>query len=178
MRFNLSQLLKESVGAQRVYSFSDTFELIPVTGAGIVKGDIIVTRIDKGVWVSGKIETNVSLECGRCVELCDRELAFEFSEEYLQTVDMENNLELNDQDRLDIEEGKFTLDGDHTLDLAETIRQYAIINIPINPLCRENCSGICGVCGVNLNLNKCFCVDRGDVRWSPLRNFLGVNKDI
>ena len=74
MRFNLSQLLKESVGAQRVYSFSDTFELIPVTGAGIVKGDIIVTRIDKGVWVSGKIETNVSLECGRCVELCDLSL--------------------------------------------------------------------------------------------------------
>ena len=178
MRFNLSQLLKESVGVQRVYSFSDTFELIPESGADVINGDIIATRIDKGVWVSGKIETNVSVECCRCIEFCDRELAFDFSEEYLQTVDMENNLELNQQDKLDIEEGKFTLDGDHTLDLTETIRQYAIINIPINPLCRENCAGLCGICGVNLNINKCFCVDKGDVRWSPLRNFLGVKEDI
>ena len=178
MRFNLSQLLKESIGEQRVYSVSDSFETLPETGTDIVSGDIIVTRIDNGVWVSGKIETNVSLECGRCAELVDREVAFDFSEEYLQTVDIENSLTLSNEDKLDIKEGKFTLDGDHTLDLAETIRQYAIINIPINPLCCENCAGLCSLCGVNLNLDKCRCSDNGDIRWSSLRNFLSVNKDI
>jgi|TARA_B110000263_G_C15273514_1_gene494691 uncharacterized protein len=178
MRFNLSQLLKESVGARRVYSVSDSFEPIPETGTKKVEGDLNVTRIHKGVWVSGKLEINIAIECGRCTELSDKKLAFDFNEEYLQTVEIENSISLGIQDKLDIKDGKFTLDSNHTLDLAEAIRQYAIINIPINPLCYESCSGLCSVCGVNLNIDQCECSNHGDVRWSPLKKLLNLNNDV
>jgi uncharacterized protein len=63
----------------------------------------------------------------------------------------------------------FTIDEHHILDLSEAIRQYALVNTPMKPLCKKECAGICPTCGKNLNEGKCDCPkDNIDPRWSKL----------
>ncbi len=52
----------------------------------------------------------------------------------------------------------FTIDEHHILDTSEMIRQYCLLAIPMKPLCRVDCAGLCPDCGANLNENKCQCV--------------------
>jgi uncharacterized protein len=67
-------------------------------------------------------------------------------------------------------EGAFTLDSRHILDLGEAIRQHAITNRPMKPLCRPDCRGLCPTCGANRNQQPCECKEASaDPRWSALR---------
>ncbi len=177
MRFNLSQLLKESVGASRLFVFNDTFKPVSDTGSRLAKGKVKVVRIDRGVWVTGRIETNIVFECGRCAEIVDLIVSLELDEEYVQSVDINTGKAFKVRNSLEIKEGKFTLDSNHTLDLNETIRQYAIISTPMKPLCSENCLGLCFMCGTNLNRGKCDCSVPGDPRWESLRGLLETSRD-
>ena len=54
---------------------------------------------------------------------------------------------------------------DQTLDLAEMVREQFYLALPMRPLCREECKGLCPQCGTNLNQGTCAC----DVRWEDPR---------
>jgi len=54
----------------------------------------------------------------------------------------------------------FTIDEHHILDMSEMIRQYNLLAMPMKPLCRVDCGGLCPECGANLNENKCHCAGR------------------
>ena len=57
------------------------------------------------------------------------------------------------------------------VDLEPLLREQVILAVPFAPLCREDCKGLCPVCGIDLNTGTCTC-DRTpiDPRWSALRN--------
>jgi uncharacterized metal-binding protein YceD (DUF177 family) len=58
------------------------------------------------------------------------------------------------------------------LDIADQIRQTVLLSVPMRILCREDCRGLCGGCGCDLNLEPCRCAEPpSDSRWSALRNF-------
>jgi uncharacterized protein len=62
------------------------------------------------------------------------------------------------------------------LDLEPLIREEMLLAIPINPICRPDCKGLCPVCGENLNESQCSHEDEEvDPRLSVLRTLL--NKD-
>ena len=64
------------------------------------------------------------------------------------------------------------------IDLAEDVRQYAILALPQKMLCREDCAGLCPSCGTNLNRAACDCrTDRVDSRWTGLQPFLKDQKN-
>ena len=172
MRFNVAQLLKEGVGARRWYALEETIDTLPETGTTRVKGEVTVTRIDKGVWVNGAVETNASCACSRCLIQAEYSVHFQLDEEYLPTVDIDTGTTLKVEETQEVREGTFTLDQNHTLDLTEAIRQYVIINLPMKPLCRQTCPGLCPSCGTNLNDRSCDCSAQPDLRWSPLLDLL------
>ncbi|MBA7688765.1 hypothetical protein ES703_97254 [subsurface metagenome] len=67
------------------------------------------------------------------------------------------------------EPGCFTIDEHHILDLTEAIRQYALLAIPMKPLCRGDCAGLCPNCGHNINQGPCDCSPQEtEPRWSEL----------
>lgn len=69
-----------------------------------------------------------------------------------------------------LEEGVVLLGADRRLDLAGPLRGAVLLEIPIKNLCREDCAGICPVCGTNRNLESCDCEpSSGDPRWEALR---------
>jgi len=63
--------------------------------------------------------------------------------------------------------------GTAEIDIAGPVREALILELPLKPLCREECRGLCPVCGVNRNERACDCkVEKTDSRWDGLRNLL------
>lgn len=135
-------------------------------------------RTDKGVLVSCSFTTNTQCECVRCLNPYQQEILIDLEEEYLPVIDIETGgrILLEDQDT-------FVIDDHHILNLGEAVRQYFLLNLPMQPLCREDCIGICPECGVDLNQQECDC-NRSvfDSRWgslvdlkaSPTQSWLGA----
>ncbi len=67
----------------------------------------------------------------------------------------------------------FFIDEAHRLDLEDPMREYALLSIPMLPLCREDCKGLCPQCGANLNDGPCDCdTEQVDDRLAALKHLL------
>jgi len=153
MQINVAQLLKGNIGSVRDY---DVDGVIDITGSGNdspVRGNISLTRTDSSILVKGVVDSEVELTCSRCLNQFNCPLTLNIEEEYFPTTDVNSGASLpspGDPDR-------FTIDERHVLDLTEALRQRALLAIPMKPLCREDCAGLCPSCGRNLNLGPCNC---------------------
>ena len=165
MRINVSQLLKEPVGSVRNYEVSEAVDIAGNGAASMVQGEVSLMRIDQGILVKGTLRTEVALTCGRCLSPFSYPLVLNIEEEYFPTTDVVSGTPLPLPDA----PGSFTIDEHHILDLAEAIRQYALLAIPMKPLCQADCAGLCPDCGHNLNQGACNCLrQETDPHWSAL----------
>jgi len=151
MPINVSQQLRASIGSGRSYEVSETINI--AGGTSMVQGKIGLVRTHRGILVKGTLTTEVEVTCSRCLSLFGCHLALDIEEEYFPTVDVFSGAPLP----LPEEPGCFTIDERHMLDLTEAIRQYVLMAIPMKPLCREDCAGLCPGCGHNLNEGPCNC---------------------
>ena len=152
---NVAQLLKASTGTVRRLEID---ELDPQLAADLnlvssTKGSLRLTRTPAGILVTGGLSHQIESQCSRCLEPFVREQAIELNDEFVPVVDVVTGLPSARPDDPDA----FTLTPDHMLDLGEAIRQFAILDDPLQPLCRIDCRGLCPRCGVNLNLGPCNC---------------------
>jgi uncharacterized protein len=163
MQINVAQLLKEPIGSKREYKVD---EVVNITeGDSRVRGEVGLTRTDRGVLVEGTLNTAVQVSCGRCLAMFNYPLTFKLEEEYYPVIDVVTGSPV----ALPDEPGYFTIDERHSLDLTEAIRQYGLTALPMKPLCREDCAGLCPECGKNLNLGPCGCpTPEVDPRWAKL----------
>lgn len=75
------------------------------------------------------------------------------------------------------DEETYRLDEDD-LDLTELVRDVATLELPLAPLCRIDCAGVCSVCGLDLNFDSCDCDDSvPDPRWAPLAELGSILPD-
>ena len=65
------------------------------------------------------------------------------------------------------DEETYPFTGDE-LDLEPLARDAVLLELPLAPLCSEDCKGLCPQCGANWNVTTCACVAPGDPRWSVL----------
>lgn len=137
---NIAQLLKENVGASRRYILRlDWFALDQDIMARDVEADAKVTRINTGVLVTGHTSGTALIECVRCLEMYEQPFADEFDQEYRPTIDIRSGVPVTQPEP---NEELGVIDDMHQLDLAEPIRQVAIVALPIKPICREECPGL------------------------------------
>ena len=133
---------------------ADKLDLNDDTDKSNFEGDIEIngkiTDVGKLFNIEGTIKYRKFFICDRCLNPSSKDRLIEFDEE----------LEKSD------------LDGD-IVDLTEIIRDTLIVSQPIQNLCKEDCKGLCPVCGKNLNEGECKC-DRfiTDPRLEALKNFL------
>ncbi len=153
MQFNLAQLLMEPIGSTRDYDVNESFTG-PEDGTDRAEGWVRVIRTHQGVLVRAKLETQVRLTCSRCVQKFKYRSVLTMEEESFPTIDPATGRKT---ESLDEDEGEFYLDDQHVLDMSEVVRQYVLTGVPIKPLCREECPGLCPECGTNLNEEKCKC---------------------
>lgn len=169
MQVNVSQLLREAIGATRDYQIN---EVADITGDGkenTVQGECHLLRTQRSILVKCTLNTEMELSCSRCLGQFPQPLIINFEEEYVPTVDVVSGASLPRPE----EASTFTIDEHHVLDLTEAIRQYAVMAIPMKPLCDSACSGLCPVCGQDLNQGSCTCPEQDiDPRWSELNKLL------
>ena len=170
MRINVSQQLKASIGSIRKYEVS---EFVNVAGGkSMVQGEVGLMRTDRSILAKGTLHTEVEVICSRCLSLFSCPLTLNIEEEYFPITDVVSGASLP----LPEEPGSFTIDEQHVIDLTEAIRQYALLAIPMKPLCRGDCAGLCPNCGHNLNQGPCDCSPQEtDPRWSELRKLTLAN---
>ena len=122
-----------------------------------VKTRLRALRIGDMVEVEGVFETAARLACARCLKEFETQLAAEIALTYTRE-SLENRQDLaRDEIELSSEDaGLITFSGDR-IDLREGVQEQVVMAIPVRPLCREHCKGLCPQCGVNLNKGDCGC---------------------
>ena len=111
-----------------------------------VRGRARLHRTQRGVLAQCQVGTSVELECSRCLEPFVQQLQVKFSEEFVP--------EAAESDQA--EDGTFRIDEHQTLDLSEPVRQYLTVALPLAPICRVDCPGLCPACGALLEGHECI----------------------
>ncbi|HOK52985.1 MAG TPA: DUF177 domain-containing protein [Armatimonadota bacterium] len=126
-----------------------------------IVGSINFTNTGNLIVARGKLETEIELECSRCLEKLTIPVNVKIDEQLPIPVFQTAFVEQEDVD----EEEEEPLFRDNVFDLSEYIRQVVLVEVPIQPLCSDTCKGLCPTCGTNLNQGLCNCPV--DVEASP-----------
>ena len=164
---NVSQLLKSPLGTTRKYDVDEQVNIGEETPH--VRGEVTLLKTNRGILVTGRLETDIELTCSRCLSLFRQPVTLEIEEEYFPTIDILTGTAVSVPED---DPGAFTIDQNNIIDLTEAIRQYALLAIPMKPLCREDCAGLCPTCGTNLNVKSCSCPPVVDPRLEKLRGLV------
>lgn len=153
--FNVSQLLKMFTGTVKRVDVDESDDGLreDIGLVSPVTGSLRLMRTPRGILVTGKLHLDIETSCSRCLETFVRPETIEIDEEFLPVVDVNTGVPLEEPEDPDA----FRLTSLHELDLNEAIRQYAILESPLQELCMEDCKGLCSNCGANLNLGPCGC---------------------
>ena len=133
-----------------------------------VRGEL--TKTGPGILFRGKVKGKLRLQCGRCLEPYLKTLELPVGSEWRLIASPSRSSEKGSAFQIeDLETG---LIKEGVLDLSERILEEVILTIPIQPLCRESCLGLCPICGENRNTNPCQCKSKEETGpFSVLINF-------
>ena len=143
-----------------------------------VIAEVLVLPQQDGCLLRGSLKGVVAMPCNRCMEetLVVLNQSFDEFEEYPRQAETEPEGE----DTADIlEECVVRMEGGSPwLDLASLLWEEFSLALPVKPLCKPDCKGLCPECGKNLNEGACGCVlDTGDPRLAALRQLKVKRQD-
>jgi uncharacterized protein len=119
--------------------------------------DFVLESFDGGVMVTGTIGAPWVGVCRRCTAAVEGRLQIWVKERYC---DPPPRGEPEDEEAYPIE--------DEMIDLGPLVHEAILSELPLAPLCREDCLGLCPHCGVDRNEEPCDCVAPPDLRWASL----------
>jgi len=166
LRLNVGFLLGQTIGTSRDFEFDfprirlgEDFSLSDFSGTARF------TRTPQGLFLQAKFQGNEALECVRCLDIADHQLKMDFSELYAF-----NQRSVSESGLLVPESGY--------IDLEPLVREYALLEVPINPLCKPGCKGLCRECGQNLNKKDCGHQQvKANDSFAKLESLLKANSD-
>jgi uncharacterized protein len=140
-------------------------EMIGVPEGADLDLDLRMESVSEGVLVSGTITGPLRGECGRCLTTIDEKLSVTVQELFAY----ENSV--TDETTEEDEIGRL---HDDLLDLEPALRDAVVLALPVNPLCREDCPGLCPECGVRWDeLPAGHTHEQIDPRWAALSKLTG-----
>jgi uncharacterized protein len=152
--------LRDLRGARRVVRRSRLAEALVadvdsrVPAGAEVEADVRLEAFDGGVAASGTVCSRWEGECRRCLCSIDGPLVTEVKEIFRRGGGAD--------------EGTYRMGEDH-VNLREMVLDSLFSALPLLPVCREDCRGICPRCGVDRNVDFCGCAEiEVDLRWSAL----------
>lgn len=142
-RINIGFLINQSIGYSRVLPFE--IDRVDIS-AGItlinVDGSIDLSRMHDGIRVQAAFNGEIDSECGRCLEPFVDTINSEFEELYLFP-------------NVDTSEDEMKIPEDGNIDLEPIFCDYMFMEMPISPVCKPDCKGLCDICGQDLNQAIC-----------------------
>lgn len=117
--------------------------------------------------LSGHLKTSLEVACDRCLEPAGLSIDTDFELIYRPVAAMPQR----DEIEVSGEETKIGFYSGDGLELIDVLKEQILLSLPMSRTCREDCKGICPVCGQNRNLVDCACrLEAGDDRWSGLKD--------
>jgi uncharacterized protein len=103
--------------------------------------------------LSGRLTAELELTCSRCLESFTTPVATDFDLSYVPRAENagEGELEVEEDDL------STAFYADDQIDLGQLIAEQLQLALPMKPLCRDGCRGLCPQCGTNLNSGTCQC---------------------
>ena len=136
-------------------------EMAPLAQNGRLK--LTVDNQESVLYIKGRVRARVALECARCLKAFRKDLEADI--EAIGTLQGHSSL---DEESCDEDILVFT-QSDTSIDLTRLVTEELSTAMPMAAVCSESCAGLCPMCGINLNKEKCSCSTTGiDPRWEPL----------
>jgi uncharacterized metal-binding protein YceD (DUF177 family) len=137
-------------------------ELIGVPEGAEIGLRLRLESVMEGVLVTGEIDVPVEGSCARCLEPIEDTLSLDLQELY--AYEGSTTVETSEEDEVRRVEGDY-------LDLEPLVRDTVVLNLPLAPVCTEDCAGLCVDCGQRLDdLPADHHHEVVDARWAGLAN--------
>ena len=161
LRLNVGFIVAQSVGYSREFPlevprivFPPDLTLTDLTGSALI------TRTNQGILLQVDVHAALELECVRCLNPVIQPLHTNFTELYAFS-------------RRYMTESNLMMPETGIIDLTPILSEYMLLEVPMSPLCRPDCKGLCPVCGANQNETTCQHEDEpGDPRLAALKDLL------
>ena len=116
--------------------------------------------------IRGHLKVRIQSDCDRCLEVAEFPIDSNFDLFYRPA----ERAEYEEEVAIDEGESEIAFYEGAGIDLKDVLREYVLLSLPMQRVCREDCRGICPVCGQNRNLVSCGCeVKPVDDRWAALK---------
>jgi uncharacterized protein len=143
-------------------------EMVSVPKGADIELDLRLEAVMEGVLVSGTAWVPITGECARCLEPISESFDVEFQELFVYP-DTRSGGHAEDDER--------RLEGD-LIDLEPVLRDTVVLDLPLSPLCRDDCPGLCAECGVRLaDAGPDHRHDAVDPRWAALQGVFNDKDD-
>lgn len=123
-----------------------------------------IYRLGEGFSLDARLVYSYMEKCSRCMKEFENTIETGIKVEIVESLS---------EDTLDDEIAEVLIDKEKNIDMTEAIKQAIYLSLPMKPLCKEDCNGLCPKCGKDLNIGDCDC-DREDCdpRFEKLKSLL------
>jgi len=136
-----------------------------------------ITRHEDNVLVDGEAQAPITGECASCLKPVHLTVRTKVGMMLLPTDAKKPKSTKSTKDTEDAEEVELSKDDDGVgeysnklINWGEVVGQHLLVALPIAPRCKEDCKGLCPVCGIDRNTETCACVTKQmDPRWDKLK---------
>ena len=136
-------------------SFDNAIVTIPVGAEIDIDGRL--ESVHEGILVTANVQAQANSECSRCLDPLKLEVDVEFQELFAYSLTDEDDLVISDE----------------TIDLEQVVRDAVVLSLPFQPICSNDCEGLCVDCGVKLNESPQHVHEAPvDPRWNALKNLM------
>lgn len=144
MRINIADAL-QSEGEAFAARYTGPMAPVEYGGESFPFPDGVVVEAEyrfdgEGVTVTGNFAASIPAECARCLKDLMHPISLRFAEYYSRKP----------------EEGMYAFEGEE-IDLDQMLGDNMVLNLPMRFLCRQDCKGLCPVCGKDVNEGACGC---------------------
>ncbi|HSK56962.1 MAG TPA: DUF177 domain-containing protein [Jiangellales bacterium] len=133
-----------------------------------VELDLRLEAVVEGVLVSGTARAAVAGECVRCLDPVRGEVVVDLQELYGYPDRAPEDHDGSEADDVDLRV------EDERIDLEPALRDAVVLALPLAPVCRDDCPGLCPECGTRLADDAAHSHDTTDPRWAALGGLLGA----
>ena len=143
-------------------------EMVSVPEGTEIELDLRLEAVMEGVLVSGTARASLAGECARCLDPVTSSIEVEFQELYVYDDTRSGESAEDDERRLEKD----------LIDLEPVVRDAMVLALPLSPLCRDDCPGLCTDCGVRLaDAGPDHHHDAVDPRWAALQGMLDQRQE-
>jgi uncharacterized protein len=161
---SMSEVHRTVVAPERI-----GLDMVAIPAGSEVDLDLRLEAVTEGVLVTGTVSGETEGQCSRCLEPVDGTVTVFLTELFAYPdSETEQTTDADDVHRL----------VDDRLDLEQSIIDAVALELPMSPLCSEDCEGLCPECGVRLAVAEPgHAHEQIDPRWAALRDKFGAPGD-